>query len=174
MLHSILFDMAERSFSNTEENSVEREQCNDVSSYEINDSNDLFEVNVSCAVIRMKDNTCNESDITSFDVTMCSKLRELYIGNECLQSLKEWSIEDYRILETIAIGSTCMSLMKGARFEIRNCDHLKSVKMGNGCCVNWTSFSLKNCQALQTVSIGDGCFVNCESTVFESAFCWET
>ena len=168
LLSNTVFVMEEHSVRNTEESSAEREQSHDMSDYAINDSNDLFDVNPSCAVIRMKDSTCNESDITTFDVTMCSKLRELYIGNECLQSLKEWSIENYRILDTIVIGSNCMSLVKGIRFEIRNCDHLKSVTMGSGCCVNWSSFSLKDCPTLQTVSIGDGCFVNCESTMFES------
>lgn len=163
--------MEEHSARNTEESSAEREQLNSVSDYTINDSNDLFDVNPSCAVIRMKDSICNESDITTFDVTMCCRLRELYIGNECLQSLKEWSIENYRILDTIVIGSDCMSLVKGMRFEIRNCDHLTNVTMGSGCCVNWSSFSLKDCPTLQTVSIGDGCFVNCESTVFESKLC---
>ena len=52
-------------------------------------------------------------------------------------------------------------------FEMSECEKLKSVVIGGGCFVNWSSFTLKNCGVVE-VSIGDGCFVSCENTVFES------
>ena len=52
-------------------------------------------------------------------------------------------------------------------FEVSDCDKLRSVKMGDGCCVKWSSFVMKNC-GVEDVSIGDGCFMNCENTEFES------
>ena len=71
-----------------------------------------------------------------------------------------------KCLEKMEFGSGCMCKSEGGVFEVSECEKLKSVVVGGGCCVNWSSFTLKNCGVIE-VSIGDGCFVSCESVVFE-------
>ena len=60
----------------------------------------------------------------------------------------------------------CMCESEGC-FEVSDCGALRSVVIGGGCCVKWSSFVMKNCGVIEVI-IGDGCFVSCEKTVFES------
>ena len=66
------------------------------------------------------------------------------------------------------MGMRCFCESEGGLFEGSGCKKLKSVKVGDGSCVDWSGFVMKDCGVIE-VSIGDGCFVNCENTVFESA-----
>ena len=61
----------------------------------------------------------------------------------------------------------CGCKKKGGCFEMSDCERLRSVVIGGGCCVKWSSFVVRDC-GVEEVSIGDGCFVNCEKSVFES------
>ena len=73
-------------------------------------------------------------------------------------------------LEKVEIGVKCFSRSEEGVFEVSECNKLKSVRMGNGCCVHWREFVMKDC-GVEEVRIGDGCFVSCEKTVFESECC---
>ena len=117
--------------------------------------------------IVVKSGLCNDDDIREWDLSVCEQLVELIVGDNCLQYLCEWKLRGLNCLERVEIGMGCMCKSEGGVFEVSECERLKSVKMGDGCCVNWKSFVMKDC-GVEEVSIGDGCFVNCENTVFES------
>ena len=42
-----------------------------------------------------------------------------------------------------------------------DCEKLKSVSIGKGCCVKWNEFVIMNC-GVERVEIGDGCFSKTE------------
>ena len=89
------------------------------------------------------------------------------LGNDCLQYVKKMKLVGFANLEKVEMGMSCLCKSDDGEFEVSGCKRLKSVKMGDGSCEDWSSFVMKDC-GVEEVSIGDGCFVNCENTVFES------
>ena len=134
----------------------------------VNTDEDFFKVNGNVTAIEMKSGLCNDSQIQRWNVKVFSKLTELVVGDNCLQFVKELKLVGFGLLESVSFGSKCFTKTLNGCFEVSGCGALRSLKMGEGCCVKWSSFVMKNCDSLQEVSIGDGCFVNCENTVFES------
>ena len=128
---------------------------------------DFFEVDSDITAIEMKNGLCNDSQIQRWNVKVYPKLTELVVGDNCLQFVKELKLVAFGLLESVSFGSKCFTKTLSGCFEVNGCGALKSVKVGDGCCMNWSSFTLKNC-GVEEVSIGDGCFVSCENTVFES------
>ena len=129
---------------------------------------DFFEVDSDITAIEMKSGLCNDSQIQRWNVKVYPKLTELVVGDNCLQFVKELKLVAFGLLESVSFGSKCFTKTLNGCFEVSGCGALRSLKMGDGCCVKWSSFVMKNC-GVEEVSIGDGCFVNCENTVFESA-----
>ena len=133
---------------------------------EIKTMKDFFKMSGRVTVIKMASGLCNDSAIQEWNLSVFSKLVELVVGDNCLQFVKGLKLVGFVSLERVAIGMKCMCESEGC-FEVSDCGALRSVVIGGGCCVDWSSFVLKDC-GLEEVSIGDGCFVNCEKTVFES------
>ena len=134
----------------------------------MNTDEDFFKVNGNVTAIEMKNGLCNDSQIQRWNVKVYPKLTELVVGDNCLQFVKELKLVAFGLLESVSFGSKCFTKTLNGCFEVSNCLKLRSVVIGGGCCVKWSSFTLKNCDSIQEVSIGDGCFVNCENTVLES------
>ena len=130
----------------------------------------IFYANDTTERIVVKSGVSNHPDICEWELSECRRLVELVVGDDCLQYVKGLSLIGFERLEKVEIGVRCFC-KSASCFEVSECEKLRSVKMGDGCCVNWSSFVLKDCDSIQEVSIGDGCFVNCENTVFESLSC---
>ena len=133
---------------------------------EIKTMRDFFKMSGRVTVIKMASGLCNDSAIQEWNLSVFSKLVELVVDDNCLQFVKGLKLVGFVSLERVAIGMKCMCESEGC-FEVSDCEKLKSVVIGGGCCVKWSSFVMKNCGVIE-VSIGDGCFVSCEKTVFES------
>ena len=132
---------------------------------------DLVGLNAGNEVIRVMNGVCNDPDIEEWSLNDCSShLRELVLGDDCLQYVSELKLVGFASLERVEMGMRCFCESDGGLFEVSGCKRLRSVKVGDGSCVDWSGFVMKNC-GVEEVSIGDGWFVNCENTVFESANC---
>ena len=137
---------------------------------ELKDAEDMVVVDDETEALHVCDNTGNDSDITEWSVSVSVGLKELIVGNNCLQHVRELKLSGFEELEKVEVGTKCFSGGKNGCFEVSGCEKLKSVKIGNESCEDWTAFTLKHC-GVEEVSIGDGCFVSCENTVFESECC---
>ena len=134
----------------------------------VKNDEDLVGMDVGNEVIRVMNGVCNDPDIEGWNLNDCSsRLRELVLGNDCLQYVKKLKLVGFASLEKVEMGSGCYSESESGLFEVSGCERLRSVVIGGGCCVDWSSFVMRNC-GVEEVSIGDGCFMNCENTVFES------
>ena len=133
---------------------------------EIKTMRDFFKMSGRVTVIKMASGLCNDSAIQEWNLSVFSKLVELVVDDNCLQFVKGLKLVGFVSLERVAIGMKCMCESEGC-FEVSDCGALRSVVIGGGCCVKWSSFVMRNCGVIE-VSIGDGCFVSCEKTVFES------
>ena len=98
-------------------------------------------------VIEVKKGVCNDEAFEEWNMNEYVRLRELIVGDECFQFVKDLRIVGLNALEKVEIGRECFCKASGGAFEMRNCEKLKSVK------------------------IGDGSFVSFVSVVFESLFC---
>ena len=134
----------------------------------VKNDEDLVGMDAGNEVIRVMNGVCNDPDIEGWNLNDCSsRLRELVLGNDCLQYVKKLKLVGFGNLEKVEMGTGCYSESESGLFEVSECERLKSVVIGGGCCVDWSSFVMRNC-GVEEVSIGDGCFMNCENTVFES------
>ena len=139
-------DPASSSFDNvmihTEVNCVA-----DPAEFVIEDENDFFEKREGVKVVQMKSGVCNDPDIDMWNLNVFCLLRELVVGTNCVLFVRQLKLVGFKKLERVEIGSDCFKAKKDCVFELRDC------------------------QSLKWVSIGDGSFVHCEITVFESECC---
>ena len=133
----------------------------------VEEDEDIFYADSRTERIVVKSGLCNDDDIREWDLRRCGRLVELVLGDNCLQYLRGLKLSGLKCLERVVIGIGSMCNSDGC-FELSGCERLKSVVIGSGCCVNWSSFTLRNYDAIQEVVIGDGCFVSCENIVFDS------
>ena len=131
----------------------------------VKEDEDIFDLNEEVEVVEVKSGLCNHPDITSCDWDVCAKLKELRIGDRCLENVMAFVLKGLKKLERVEIGCSCFTKAKG-RMEVSGCGLLKSVKIGKDSCGKWSEFVMRNC-GVEEVEIGDGCFADCENTVFE-------
>ena len=133
----------------------------------IDDDNDMFIGKPNTDAIYMKNGLCNDPDIVEWKLDVYPGLKELVVGDDCLQCVKGFELGEFKCLEKVEIGARCFTKTSGC-FEVSECEKLRRFVIGKESCVKWSSFVMRNCDSIQEVSIGDGCFVSCENTVFES------
>ena len=129
---------------------------------------DLVEGDGSTEGIEVRSGACNEPSVVKWRLDVCSGLKELVVGDDCLQYVSELVLSGFARLERVAIGMRCFSVSVDGKMEVVDCGALKRFVMGEWSCTQWGSFVMRNCDSLQEVSIGDGCFKSCENVVFES------
>ena len=132
---------------------------------------DLVEGDGSTEGIEVRSGACNDPSVVKWRLDAYSGLKELVVGDDCLQYVSELVLSGFGRLERVAIGMRCFSSSFDGEMEVSGCGALRRVVVGDGCCERWSSFVMRNCDSLQEVGIGDGCFVRCENAVFESGYC---
>ena len=110
----------------------------------VKNDDDFLLLDESVELIEVKKGVCNDEVFDEWSMEEYVRLRELIVGDECFQFVKDLRIVGLNALEKVEIGKQCFCNASGGVFEMRNCEKLKSVK------------------------IGDGSFVSVMSVVFES------
>ena len=133
------------------------------------DCNDAFFVkDETFKAIHMNRELCNDPDIVEWDLTVYAKLRELIVGSGCLQYVRGLCLKGFRGLERVVVNDDCFTESEGS-FEVSDCKRLKSIVIGSGCCLSWSSFVMSNCGA--SLCFGDGCFSLSGDGSFEVTNC---
>lgn len=133
------------------------------------DCNDAFFVkDETFKAIHMNRELCNDPDIVEWDLAVYTKLRELIVGSGCLQYVRGLCLKGFRSLERVVVNDNCFTKSEGS-FEVSDCKRLKSIVIGSGCCLNWSSFVMSNCGA--SLCFGDGCFSLSGDGSFEVTNC---
>ena len=110
---------------------------------------DFLSLDENVEVIEVKNGMCSNEAFDEWSMEEYARLRELIVGDECFQFVKDLMIVGLNALEKVEIGKQCFCKASGGVFEMRNCEKVKSV------------------------IIGDGSFVGVMSVVFESECCVE-
>ena len=90
-------------------------------------------------VIEVKNGMCNDEVFDEWNMNEYVRLRELIVGDECFQFVKDLRIVGLNALEKVEIGRECFCKASGGVFEMRDCEKLKSVKIGDGSFVSVVS-----------------------------------
>ena len=93
---------------------------------------DFVLLDESVEVIEVKNGMCNDEAFEEWEMDEYVRLRELIVGNECFQFVKDLKIVGLNALEKVEIGKECFCKASGGVFEMRNCEKLKSVKIWDG------------------------------------------
>ncbi|OAO18018.1 STE family protein kinase [Blastocystis sp. ATCC 50177/Nand II] len=104
----------------------------------VKEDEDIYDLNEEVEVVDMKSGLCNHPDITSCNWDVCAKLKELRIGDRCLENVMAFVLKGLKKLERVEIGCSCFTKAKG-RMEVSGCGMLKSVKIGKDSYVFYNS-----------------------------------
>ena len=121
----------------------------------VKEDEDIFDLNEEVEVVDVKSGLCNHPDITSCDWDVCAKLKELRIGDRCLENVMAFVLKDLKKLERVEVGCSCFTKAKG-RMEVSGCGALNSVKIGKDSCGKWSEFVMRDC-GVEEVEIGELC-----------------
>ena len=98
----------------------------------VKNDDDFLLLDESVEGIEVKKGVCNDEDFEEWEMEEYVRLRELIVGDECFQFVKDLKIVGLNALEKVEIGKECFCKASGGVFEMRNCEKLKSVKIGDG------------------------------------------
>ena len=98
----------------------------------VKNDDDFLLLDEEVEVIEVKNGVCNDEDFEEWEMGEYVRLRELIVGDECFQFVKDLMIVGLNALEKVEIGKQCFCKASGGVFEMRNCEKLKSVKIGDG------------------------------------------
>ena len=100
---------------------------------------DFVLLDESVELIEVKKGVCNDEVFDEWSMEEYVRLRELIVGDECFQFVKDLRIVGLNALEKVEIGKQCFCKASGGVFEMRNCENLKSVRIGDGSFVSVVS-----------------------------------
>ena len=105
----------------------------------VKNDDDFLLLGENVEVIEVKNGVCNDEDFEEWEMNEYVRLRELIVGDECFQFVKDLKIVGLNALERVEIGKQCFCKVSGGEFEMRDCEKLKSVKIGDGSFVSVVS-----------------------------------
>ena len=95
-------------------------------------NNDFLALDEDVEVIRVRNGVCNNEAFDEWSMEEYVRLRELIVGDECFQFVKDLRIVGLNALEKVDVGKECFCKASGGVFEMRNCEKLESMKIGDG------------------------------------------
>ena len=83
---------------------------------------DLVGLDVGNEVIRVMNGVCNDPDIEEWSLNDCSsRLRELVLGDDCLQFVSELKLVGFASLVRVEMGMRCFCESEGGLFVVSGC-----------------------------------------------------
>ena len=139
---------------------------------------DLKNANCYIGVIVVASNCCNERELSVLDLSRFVNLRELRVGDECFDNVKEVKLIGMNQLERVVIGQMCFANDDdddddsddddnlSRRFYLKNCERLRELKMGRYSFYDYSVCEIENVPSLEVIEMGE---LNEESLNFRYA-----
>ena len=127
-----------------------------------NDCSCIESIDSNVTSIHLPDQTCNNSEYTTFDFSRFTLLEELIIGNDCFMNVNLFKIDGLNHLKSIKIGKNSFTRDKSGwgnndpclSFSILNCAELNSIEIGRCSFSDYGGgFELKNLPKLSIIKI---------------------
>ena len=100
---------------------------------------DFLSLEEDVEVIEVRNGMCSNKAFEEWEMSDYVRLRELIVGDECFQFVKDLRIVGLNALEKVEVGKECFCKTSGGVFEMRNCEKVKNVKIGDGSFVSVVS-----------------------------------
>ena len=120
--------------------------------------------NASCyvGVIVIASNCCNERELSVLDLSRFVNLRELKVGDECFENVKEVKLIGMNQLKSIVIGKNSFTKKKNSwgndpnrHFYLKNCERLRELKMGRYSFSDYSVCEIENMPSLEVIEMGE-------------------
>ena len=100
---------------------------------------DLKNANSFVGVIVIASNCCNDSELSVLDLSRLVNLRELKVGDDCFENVKEVKLIGLNQLERVVIGENSFTKCKDdwpknnpdRHFYLKNCERVKELKISH-------------------------------------------
>ena len=119
-------------------------------------------LNKSMFEIVVSSNCCNERSIALLDLSELRYLKRVEIGDECFENVNEVKVIGLNNLESMEIGMNSFTKNKNSagydftrHFYLKDCPHLKSLKMGRFSFSDYNVIEIENVDALEEIEMGD-------------------
>lgn len=116
----------------------------------------------------------NVSSISSI-VSRFTELEELKIGDNCLQTISEFHLNNLDRLRVIQIGKNSMtkSVNTGGydpscSFQVIHCGSVEEISIGDYSFSDYGSFEIRNCSNLVSIQLGEMVFCYAVDVIMES------
>ena len=131
---------------------------------EITHLNDWLNLDENLTILTIPSNSCNERELSIFDVSGLKHLKIIEIGDDCFENVNEVRLIGLKQLKSIAIGKNSFTRYKNEEgkdpsrhFQLKQCPMIKTLKIGRGCvklriCLPWKGSKWEMCMAMITMS----------------------
>ena len=128
----------------------------------IGSMNELRRIESNVTVIEVKSNCCNEGELDMLDLRRYANLKELIVGDECFENVKEVKLIGLHKLERVVIGKKSFTKKKGIRnydpnchFYLKDCERVRELKIGSHSFEDYSVCEIENVPSMELKSTGD-------------------
>ena len=118
--------------------------------------------------ISILDNSCNEITLQSFTFNQFIHLKELSIGSNAMNELRELRLNNLPSIQSLFVGSDSLQYCVG--LIIHNMPSLHTIEIGDSSFQSSVVFDIdvrESSSNLERLIVGDGCFQGSESSSFD-------
>ena len=123
---------------------------------------DLENVDVGVGVLVVASGCCNDSGLRVLDFSRFRNLREVRVGNECFNDVKEVKLNGLKQLERVEIGKQCFYEYNNwayhgqdGHFYLKNCERLRELKIGRWSFREYSVCEIENVPSLEVIEMGE-------------------
>ena len=131
---------------------------------ELTDKNPVLHSRVEELIV--KDKSCNGKEWKSLDLSLLSKLRKLIVGDECFDKVERVKLNGLKELESVVVGKESFTFQSDTTtsFELKDCEKLKELIIGEESFNLFGKFSLENTPSMERIIM--------KGSNFYWASCW--
>ena len=131
---------------------------------ELTDKNPVLHNHIEELIV--KNNSCNGKEWKSLDLSLLSKLRKLIVGDECFDKVERVKLNGLNELESVVVGKESFTFQSDTTtsFELKDCEKLKELIIGEESFNLFGKFSLENTPSLERIIM--------KGSNFYWASCW--
>ena len=130
----------------------------------IGSMNELRRIESNVTVIEVKSNCCNEGELDMLDLRRYANLKELIVGDECFENVKEVKLIGLHKLERVVIGKKSFTKWKDdsskvinpdRHFYLKDCERVKELKIGCDSFSDYSVCEIENVPSLEVIEMSE-------------------
>ena len=121
---------------------------------------ELINANCYVGVIVIASKCCNDGELSVLDMSRFVNLRELKVGDECFENVKEVKLIGLNQLERVVIGMNSFTKYDDGNdpnrhFYLKNCERVRELKIGRYSFSDYSVCEIENVPSLEVIEMGE-------------------